>query len=90
MPVILRTEDYERWLAPVDPARPPTDLLRPSLVPLEARKLDPKVGNVRNIGPELCEAWQMNPRAPPSLPNSDLRLALGAFCYSERAKVGRG
>lgn len=26
MPVILRPEDYERWLAPVDPARPPTDL----------------------------------------------------------------
>jgi putative SOS response-associated peptidase YedK len=36
MPVILRPEDYERWLVPVDPARPPTDMLRPSLVSLEA------------------------------------------------------
>jgi putative SOS response-associated peptidase YedK len=42
MPVILRTEDYERWLAPVDPARPPTDFLRPSLVVLEAWKVDPR------------------------------------------------
>lgn len=66
MPVILRPEDYERWLAPVDPARQPTDLLRPSLVSLEAWKVDPKVGNVRNIGPELCEPWADDP-APPSL-----------------------
>lgn len=64
MPVILRTEDYQRWLEPLDPARPPTDLLRPSLVPLGAWKVDPKVGDVRNTGPELCEAWADEPPAP--------------------------
>lgn len=64
MPVILRPEDSERWLAPVDPARPPTDLLRPSLVSLEAWRVDPKVGNVRNTGPELCEPWANEPPAP--------------------------
>jgi putative SOS response-associated peptidase YedK len=53
MPVILRPEDYQRWLELLDPAMPPTDLLRPSLVPPEAWKVDPKVGNVRNIGPKL-------------------------------------
>jgi Amidase len=26
--------------------------------------LDPKVGNVRNTGPELCEAWADEPPAP--------------------------
>ncbi|MGF7180075.1 SOS response-associated peptidase [Tunturiibacter psychrotolerans] len=57
MPFILRPEEYQRWLEPFDPARPPTDLLRPSLVALEAWKVDPKVGNVRNTGPELCEPW---------------------------------
>ena len=29
MPVILEPRDYERWLEPGDPARPPVDLLRP-------------------------------------------------------------
>jgi putative SOS response-associated peptidase YedK len=57
MPVILRSEEYQRWLEPLDSARPPTDLMRPSLVALEAWKVAPKVGNVRNTGPELCEPW---------------------------------
>jgi putative SOS response-associated peptidase YedK len=30
MPVILRPQDYERWLEPVDPAHLPVDLLRRS------------------------------------------------------------
>jgi putative SOS response-associated peptidase YedK len=29
MPVILKPSDYERWLEPGDPDRPPVDLLRP-------------------------------------------------------------
>jgi len=34
-------------------------------VPLEAWKVDPKVGNVRNIGPELCEPWAHEPQPLP-------------------------
>jgi putative SOS response-associated peptidase YedK len=29
MPVILEPKDYDRWLDPGDPARPPVDLLHP-------------------------------------------------------------
>jgi putative SOS response-associated peptidase YedK len=29
MPVILKPKDYDRWLDPGDPARPPVELLRP-------------------------------------------------------------
>jgi len=49
MPVILAPKDYDRWLQPGDPARPPTDLLR--AFPADqmiAWKVDRKVGNVRN------------------------------------------
>jgi putative SOS response-associated peptidase YedK len=49
MPVILEPKDYDRWLQPGDPARPPTDLLR-AFPPdqMIAWKVDRKVGNVRN------------------------------------------
>jgi putative SOS response-associated peptidase YedK len=56
MPVILRQRDYERWMAPADPAHLPVDLLRP--YPAEemvAWKVDSAVGNVRNNRPELVE-----------------------------------
>jgi putative SOS response-associated peptidase YedK len=49
MPVILEPKDYDRWLQPGDPTRPPTDLLR--AFPADqmiAWKVDPRVGNVRN------------------------------------------
>jgi hypothetical protein len=29
--------------------------------------IDPKVGNVRNVGPELCESWVENEPPTPSL-----------------------
>lgn len=55
MPVILAPRDYERWLAPADPARLPVDLLRPYDADLMASwKVSPAVGNVRNNSPELC------------------------------------
>lgn len=55
MPVILAPRDYERWLAPADPARLPVDLLRPFDAALMASwKVSPAVGNVRNNSPELC------------------------------------
>jgi putative SOS response-associated peptidase YedK len=58
MPVILPRSDYDRWLAPVDPVRPPVDLLRPHAAEeMKAWKVDKAVGNVRNVGPELCMEW---------------------------------
>ena len=56
MPVILEPKDYERWLDPGDPARPPVDLLRP--YPAEQMRAWPvseRVGNVRYNDPELLE-----------------------------------
>lgn len=55
MPVILAPRDYDRWLAPADPARLPVDLLRPFDADLmTAWKVSPAVGNVRNNSPDLC------------------------------------
>lgn len=55
MPVILTPPDYERWLAPADPARLPIDLLRPlAAEEMTAWKVGPEVGNVRNDDPALC------------------------------------
>jgi putative SOS response-associated peptidase YedK len=56
MPVLLRKQDYERWLAPADPAQLPVDLLRP--FPADEMKAWPvssRVGNVRNNDPTLVE-----------------------------------
>ncbi len=54
MPVILPRRDYERWLAPFDPARPPVDLLRPyAAEEMIAWKVGAEVGNARNDSPEL-------------------------------------
>lgn len=67
MPVILEPRDYSRWLEPGDPARPPTDLLRP--YPAEKMKawpVDDRVGNVRNDDPALL-AESQPPRGTPSL-----------------------
>lgn len=57
MPVILKREDYGRWLDPGDPARPPVDLLRPfDADAMTAWKVNARVGNVRNNDPECVEA----------------------------------
>ncbi len=64
MPVILAPKDYERWLAPADPARLPIDLLRP--LPAEAMtawKVGAGVGNVRNNDASLCAPITANPEA---------------------------
>jgi putative SOS response-associated peptidase YedK len=56
MPVILKPVDYDRWLTPDDPERPPVDLLRPyDAGEMSAYPVDPRVGNVRNNDPALCE-----------------------------------
>ena len=54
MPVILSPKDYDRWLAPVDLAQLPVDLLR--LFPADmmtAWKVSNAAGNVKNDDPSL-------------------------------------
>jgi len=54
MPVILAPNDYERWLAPADPAHLPVDLLRPFAADaMTAWKVSKAVGNVKNNEPSL-------------------------------------
>jgi putative SOS response-associated peptidase YedK len=54
MPVILAPKDYERWLAPVDPAHLPVDLLSPyAAEEMTAWEVSKAVGNVKNNDPSL-------------------------------------
>jgi hypothetical protein len=54
MPVIIPEHDYQRWLDPGDPARPPIDLLRPfDADKMKAWKVGKEVGNVKNNTPDL-------------------------------------
>ena len=56
MPVILEPQDYDRWLEPGDPARPPLDLRRPfAAEKMRAWPVSERVGNVRNNDAELLE-----------------------------------
>lgn len=59
MPVFLPPSAWDEWL---DPANDDVADLERLLVPageglLDAHAVDPKVGNVRNRGPELVEPW---------------------------------
>ena len=57
MPVILHARDYDRWLDREETERLPVDLLRPfESEAMEMYEANPKVGNVRNNGPELMRA----------------------------------
>ena len=57
MPVILHPRDYDRWLDREETERLPLDLLRPlESDEMEMTEANPKVGNVRNNGPELMRA----------------------------------
>jgi putative SOS response-associated peptidase YedK len=57
MPVILRPQDYSRWLEPGEPSRPPIDLLRPYRADeMKAWKVNARVGNVRNNDSDCIEA----------------------------------
>ena len=56
MPVILHQRNYERWMAPTDPAHLPVDMLKPyTAEEMTAWKVGDAVGNVRNNRPELVE-----------------------------------
>ena len=57
MPCILHPRDYDRWLDREETERLPLDLLRPlESEEMEMYEANPKVGNVRNNGPELMRA----------------------------------
>ena len=57
MPVILGPQDYDRWLDRSEEHPAPTDLLRPYHADrMKAMECNPKVGNVRNNGPEMLDS----------------------------------
>jgi putative SOS response-associated peptidase YedK len=59
MPVIVKPEDHERWMAPADPAQLPVDLLRPYPEDeMRAWKVATAVGNVRNDSLDLIAPLQ--------------------------------
>jgi putative SOS response-associated peptidase YedK len=56
MPLIVERKDYQRWLEPGSPERPPVDLLRPfDSAKMKAWRLDRRVNNVKNNDPLLSE-----------------------------------
>lgn len=56
MPVILHPRDYDRRLERGHVEQPPIDLLRPyEAEAMQAAQAHPKVGNVRNNGPEMLQ-----------------------------------
>jgi putative SOS response-associated peptidase YedK len=65
MPLIIAARDYELWLEPGDPQRPPVDLLRAYDADLmKVWRVKPDVGNVRNNRPDLIDPFD-----PPNEPN---------------------
>lgn len=67
MPRLIDPRDYDRWLDPGDPQRPPLDLLRPYDDELmKVWRVKPDVGNVRNDRPDLIDPIEP-PEDPPSL-----------------------
>ena len=67
MPLIIDPKDYNRWLEPGDPKRPPGDLLHPYDGDLmKIWRVKPDVGNVRNNRPDLIDPFEP-PEEPPTL-----------------------
>ena len=57
MPFILHSRDYDRWLDREETELLPLDLLRPyESEEMEVHEANPKVGNIRNNGPEMMRA----------------------------------
>jgi len=68
MPLMIAPRDYERWLEPGDPQRPPIDLLRPFDSDLmKIWRVKPDVGNVRNNRPDLIDPFD-TPTDPSDTP----------------------
>jgi putative SOS response-associated peptidase YedK len=67
MPVIIKKQDYQRWLEPGDEARPPIDMVRPfDSDKMKAWRVDRRVNNVRNNEPSLIEP--VKDEVPPEEP----------------------
>ena len=67
MPVIIRRQDYKRWLEPGSEEQPPNDLIRPfDSDKMKAWRVDRRVNNVKNNEPSLCEPIKED--APPEKP----------------------
>src|ERR1019366_1677586 len=69
MPLIIPPKDYERWMAPTDPAHLPVDLLRPYPAnEMKAWKVSRAVGNVRNNSPGLIVPIREDEASATTLP----------------------
>ncbi|MGA8669559.1 MAG: SOS response-associated peptidase [Terracidiphilus sp.] len=69
MPVILKRQDYDRWLTPAEPTHLPVDLLRPfPAEEMRAWKVGSKLGNPRNNDPALVEPATSDTMEAPLLP----------------------
>ena len=61
MPLIVARKDWQRWLEPDAPDRPPVDLLRPfEADTMKAWRADERINNVKNTGPKLGEPFKDN------------------------------
>jgi putative SOS response-associated peptidase YedK len=68
MPLIISPKDYERWMAPTDPAHLPVDLLRPyPAEEMKAWKVGKAVGNTRNNDASLVEPLKETAASPTTL-----------------------
>jgi putative SOS response-associated peptidase YedK len=75
MPLIIPPQAWDRWLEPVDPQRPPVDLLRPFESDLmKCWRVKPDVGNVKNNRPDLVEPYDPAQDDPPSDPGDSPTL----------------
>ena len=64
MPVILKPTEFDRWLSREVTEQPPIDLLRPyDSDEMQMHPVDPRVGNVKNNEPSLCQKWQCPPNS---------------------------
>lgn len=65
MPLIVSRKDWQRWLEPSDPARPPVDLLRPfDSEAMNAWRADQRINNVQNNDPTLGMPAEADPPDP--------------------------
>jgi putative SOS response-associated peptidase YedK len=67
MPLIVARRDWQRWLEPGDPERPPVDLLRPfEADQMKAWRVDQRINNVKNNDESLSEPVK-DEEQPPGL-----------------------
>jgi hypothetical protein len=86
MPVIIKKQDYQRWLEPGDSTQPPIDLVRPfDSDKMKAWRLDRRVNSVKNNDPSLLDELTQEdlPEKPEKLKRKKKPYdtgQLGMFC----------